>query len=37
MMFEPGGGGQEQDQDNHEPLLGGREDKEIEEALHFAA
>jgi hypothetical protein len=36
-MFKPGAGHQEQNQHNDQPLLGGREDKEVKEAFHFAA
>jgi hypothetical protein len=36
-VFEPGGSDEEQDQHDYQPLLGRREDKEVEKTLHFAA
>jgi hypothetical protein len=37
MMFGPRGRDEQEDQQNKEPLLGGRENEKIEEAFHRPA
>jgi hypothetical protein len=36
-MFEPRGRDEQEDQQNNEPLLGGRENEKIEDAFHRLA